>query len=133
MKSCYDWIVLIIATLSLCRLGTPHSAVQSMIQTLAHLNHHICMAFGDAKSSQGFDKWQVGVAGIGQGNGARPHIWAAVSMPLFEIMRTEGFITKFICALLQQHQELAGLAFINDTDLIMNNDTNIMATVTDKM
>jgi len=40
-KSCYDQTVLIIAALSLCRLGAPHSAVKSMIQTLAHLKHHI--------------------------------------------------------------------------------------------
>jgi len=44
------------------------------------------MAFGDLENSQGFDKWQEGVAGIGQGNGAGPHIWAVVSMPLFDIM-----------------------------------------------
>ncbi len=50
-KSCYDQIVLIIAALSLCHLGAPHSAVRSMIQMLAHLNHHVCMAFGSSQSS----------------------------------------------------------------------------------
>jgi len=91
------------------------------------------MAFGNSESSQGFDKWQVGIAGIGQGNGVGPHIWAAVSTPLFEIMRSDRFIAKFICALLQQQKELAGLAFVDDTDLIVNDDTNTTATVTKKM
>jgi len=131
-NSCCDRIVLIIAALSLCHLGAPHSAVRSMIQTLAHLNHHIRMAFGDSESSQGFGKGQ-GIAGIGQGNGVGPHIWAAVSTPLFEIMRSDRFIAKFICALLQQQKELAGLAFVDDTDLIVNDDTNTTATVTKKM
>jgi len=54
-------------------------------------------------------------------------------MPLFDIMQTEGFITKFICTLLQQHRELAGLAFIDNTDLIVNDNKNTTAAVTDKM
>jgi len=100
-KSCYNCIILIIAALSLCRLGTLQSTVRSMIQTLAHLNHHVHTVFGDSESSQGYNKWQEGVAGIGQGNGAGPHIWAVlVSMPLFEI---NGFVAKFICTLSQQH------------------------------
>jgi len=85
-KSCYDRIVLIIAALSLCRLGAPQSAIRSMIHTLAHLNHHIRTTFGDSEMAQGYDTWKDSVAGIGQGNGARPQIWAAVSTLLFNIM-----------------------------------------------
>ncbi len=44
------------------------------------------MAFGDSESYQGQDHWSQLAAGIGQGNGAGPHIWAAVSTPLFEVM-----------------------------------------------
>jgi len=104
-----------------------------MITTLAHLNHHVCTAFGDSENSQGIDTWQKAVAGIGQGNGAGPHIWAAVSMPLFDIMQTNGFVAKFICTLSQQHKELAGFAFIDDTDLIVNDDQNTTDAVINKM
>jgi len=52
-KSCYDRILLIIAVLSLCRLGAPHLAVKSMIQTLASLQHHVRLAFGNLEISQG--------------------------------------------------------------------------------
>jgi len=31
------------------------------------------------------------IAGIVQGNGAGPAIWAAVSSPMFKIMRQDGF------------------------------------------
>jgi len=85
-KSCYNRIVLIIVALCLCQLGAPHNVVKSMIQTLAHLNHHIRMAFGNSEAAQGYDMWQEGVVGIGQGNRAGPHIWAAVSTLLFNIM-----------------------------------------------
>jgi len=132
-KSCYDQIVLIIVALSLCRLGAPYLVVQSMIQTLAHLDHHIRMAYGDTTYSQGFEQWKEGVAGIGQGINAGPHIWAAVSMPLFNIMRQEGFVAQFICALLAQHRVLAGLAFVDDTDLIVNDPSNTTQAVTEKI
>jgi len=132
-KSCYDRIVLIIAALCLCQLGAPHNVVKSMIQTLAHLNHHVRTAFGDLALAQGYDTWCKGAAGIGQGNGVGLHIWAAVSTPLFDIMRQEGFIASFICALSQQHKALAGLAFVDGTNLIVNGTSNLMDTVKSKM
>ena len=131
-ESCYNQIVLIIAALSLCRLGTPHSAVRSMIQTLAHLEHHICMAYGDSTCSQGLKQWKEGVARIRQGNGTGPHIWAAVSRPLFNIMWQDGFVTQFICTLSKQHWALAGLAFVDDTNLIMNDPSNTTQAVMEK-
>jgi len=83
--------------------------------------------------AQGHDTWKDSVAGIGQGNRAGPQIWVAVSTPLFNIMQQEGFVVQFICALLHQYKVLARLAFINDTDLILNDKTNKSAKVIGKM
>jgi len=104
-----------------------------MIQTLVHLNHHVRTAFGDLELAQGYNMWHEGVVGIGQGNGVGPHIWAAVSMPLFNIMRQEGFVASFICTLLHQHKALAGLVFVDDTDLIVNDASNLTDMVKSKM
>jgi len=41
-------------------------AVHSMIQTLAHLNHHVCTTFGDSETVQGFNNWEESVVGIRQ-------------------------------------------------------------------
>ncbi len=103
-----------------------------MIQTLVHLEHHIYTAYGNSTCSQGLKQWKEGVAGIRQGNGTGPHIWAAVSTPLFSIMQQDGFITQFIHALLKQHRVLAGLAFVNDTDLIVNDPSNTTQAVMEK-
>jgi len=43
-KSCYNWIILIIAAQCLCHLGAPIKATESMISTLAQLCHHIWSA-----------------------------------------------------------------------------------------
>jgi len=123
-KSCYDQIILVIAALCLCCLGTPVPATKSMITTLAQLQHHVCSAFGNSTQSQGQWEWQDPVAGIGQGNGAGPQIWAVVSMPLFQILHQEGFLATIICAMSLQQQTLGGFAFVDDMDLIVTDSTN---------
>jgi len=68
--------------------------------------------------------WSKPVAGIGQGNGARSQIWAAVSTPLFKIICQEGFIAQFICALTKEQRQMAGFAFVDDTNLIVMDESN---------
>jgi len=85
-KSCYDRIVLIVAALCLCRLGAPKPYVQSMISSIHGMQHHVRSTYGDSIASPGHTQWQTPIAGIGQGNGAGPHIWVAVSTPLFQII-----------------------------------------------
>jgi len=67
------------------------------------------MVFGDSESFQGQDNWSQLVAGTGQENGAGPHIWAAVSMPLFEVFCKEGLIASVIGAMSKMQRALAGL------------------------
>jgi len=57
------------------------------------------------------------LAGIGQGNGAGPQIWAAVSTPLFQILTKEGFIASVICAISHLEVSMAGFGFVDDVDL----------------
>jgi len=112
-------IVLVIAALCLCRLGAPKNVVMSMIHTLANLRHHICTTYGDSNCYQGQENWEESVVGIGQGNGAGPQIWVAVSSPLFDILQQKGFVATFICTLSREHRALAGFTFIDDTNLIV--------------
>jgi len=83
-KSCYDRITLLAAALCLCRLGASKSMVSSMITTIHEMEHHIHTTYGDSKISASCSSWQAPTAGIGQGNGAGPHIWAAVSTLIFQ-------------------------------------------------
>jgi len=47
IKSCYNWIALLIVALCLCHLGVPVKAMESMIAMLAQLHHHVQSAFGN--------------------------------------------------------------------------------------
>jgi len=90
-----------------------------MVQTLQRMWHHTCTAFGDSIISKGWREWGGPIAGIGQGNGAGPQIWAAVSSPLFDILQSDGFFTLLIGAISGHKRKLAGFAFVDNTDLIV--------------
>jgi len=91
-KSCYDCIVLLVVALCFYRLGASQPNIFSMISTLHQMQHIICTMFGDSKKAGSRKNWGKPIAGISQGNGAGLHIWAAVSLPLFELLQNEGFL-----------------------------------------
>jgi len=132
-KSCYDRITLLVAALCLCHLGAPIPAVQSMIKTIHGMNHHIRMAFGDSQQSASRSTWATPIAGIGQGNGAGPPIWAAVSSPMFEIMCQDGFYALLVGAMSHAHWIISGFAFVDDTDLCITHPSDQVQMVVDHM
>jgi len=132
-KSCYDQIVLIVAALCLCRLGADKAAVQSMIGTLHDMQHHVRSTYRDSKTLQGWHEWGTPITGIGQGNGAGPQIWAAVSTPLFQILATEGFLAQIICAISTHQRSIVGFGFVDDMDLCITAADNQVTMVLHQM
>jgi len=51
VKSCYNRIILLVAALCLCHLGTNQKSVFSMILTLQQMNHHIRTTYSDSAKS----------------------------------------------------------------------------------
>jgi len=70
---------------------------------------------------------------LGQDNGAGPHIWRAVSTPLFAKMWAEGLAAQSNCTLSKIQRELPGLACVDDTDLVVNDASNQVEQVSSKM
>jgi len=64
--------------------------------------------------------WAQPVAGIGQGNGAGPTIWAAVSSLLFDIMKEDGFLAIVSCAMTFTKKSIGGFVFVDDMDLCVS-------------
>jgi len=123
-KSCYDRITLLAAALSLCRLGATTLSVQSMLSMIHGMNHHIQTAFGDSSKSAGRTTWKSPITGIGQGNGAGPSIWVAVSSPMFDIMRQDGFYALLTGAISKLQRKISGFAFVDDTDLCITHESD---------
>jgi len=91
-----------------------------MLTTIKDMRHHTCTVHGDSTRFASRQTWNQLVAGIGQGNGAGPAIWAVVSSPLFTIMQEDGFLATVICAMTQHEVLFSGFAFVDDTDLCVS-------------
>jgi hypothetical protein len=116
-KACYDRIVHSCASLCMQRVGTSPQPIVSMFQTIQSLEHHVRTVFGESKK---FFK-QTGpipLQGVGQGNGAGPQIWALVSTPVLNMLRSNGLGATFVSALSRISTTLVGFAFVDDTDLV---------------
>jgi len=119
-KSCYDWIVLLIAALCMCQLGARKPSILSMLNTIHGMKHHTWTAHGNSSQFASRTIWGEPIVDIGQGIGAGPAIWAAVSSLLFEIIKEEGFLELVHCAMSQVSRAVGGFAFVDDTDLCMS-------------
>jgi len=93
------------------------------------MQHHVRSTDGDSTQLQGRQQWASPIAGISQGNGAGPQIWAAVSSPLFQILTEDGFIAQVLCAILAHEYSLSGFGFVDDVDLCITATNNDLAMV----
>ncbi len=94
--------------------------VQSMITTLHEMEHHICTTYGDSKVLASCNTWHAPIAGIGQGYGAGPQIWAAISSPMFQIMQSDGFFVNIVASISKWEKTFIEFTFVDDTDLCVH-------------
>lgn len=122
-KACYDRIIHAFASLAIQRLGIPIGPIQVMFGTIQQLKHFIRTAHGD--STRFFEGQLTGLPlhGVGQGNGAGPQIWAAVSSPLFDLVRNHGLGTHLQSAISNTTTHFIGFGFVDDVDLVATTNT----------
>jgi hypothetical protein len=117
-KSCYGLIGHTQASLIMHRHGVPKAAVDCLFTTLQDAEHKVRTAYGDSCLSYGGNNWVVPIHGIGQGNGAGPAIWAVVSTPLLNLLRSKGCGFKYISPTSKTKIGFVGYSFVDDTDLL---------------
>ena len=66
-----------------------------MFEPLPYPEHSIRCAFETSKVIYGTELNSTPMQGVYQGNGAGPIIWAAVSSPLLQVLKEDGFGTYF--------------------------------------
>ena len=119
-KSCYDLIGHTQASISMQRLGVPKHAISCLFGTLQSATHQVQTAYGDSDFTYGGNTNETPMHGVGQGNGAGPAIWAVVSTPILNMLRSKGFGCEFISPFSQQLTKFVGYSFVDDTDLIIS-------------
>jgi hypothetical protein len=124
MKGCYDRIVHSVASICMQRLGMAQEPLRSLFWTLQHLEHYIRTAYGPSTTSfRANQVHPVAIQGIGQGNGAGPQIWAAISSVVLDMLRGQGMGAFFEAPITKEKLHIAGYAYVDDTDIITyNND-----------
>jgi hypothetical protein len=123
-RACYDRMVHNVSSLCLQRLGAPIEPIVSMFSTIQDLQHHIRTVHGDSSTFFSGSNWEVPIHGVGQGNGAGPQTWAAVSTPIFNMLRGEGCGSVFESVLSRESLHFVGFAFVDDTDLVSSGFNN---------
>jgi hypothetical protein len=101
-----------------------------MFSTIQNLKHYIWTVYGDSTISFGGDIWLVPIQGVGQGNGAGPQIWAAVSTPVLNLLRDMGYGASFKAAISGTDLSFVGYAFVDNVDLCTAS-ADLAATVAD--
>jgi hypothetical protein len=119
MKGCYDRIVHSVASICMQRMGMTMGPLRSMFFTLQNLQHFIRSAHGvSTKSFSASEVHPVAIQGIGQGNGAGPQIWAAISTVILNLLRSQHAGAEFVAPISGESLRLAGYAYVDDTDII---------------
>jgi exonuclease III len=117
-KGCYDRIAHTVVNLALQRLGVPKPALQSMLETIQEMEHHIRTAFGTSTATYGNDSDKPPPQGILQGSGAGQAGWASIVAVLTNNMKKEGFGYSAWTLIRQRAVTLACFAYVDDADLI---------------
>jgi hypothetical protein len=122
LKSCYDRLVHPICTLCSRRWGAPLNALRSSYGALARMQYHVRTSWNDSEAYfVGSDSSPT--HGVVQGNGHGPPTYAAVSTPIFEMMRAEGLGAQITTAITHDQMDYLGMSFVDDADNIAQGRT----------
>ena len=115
--NCYDRIAHAIASLVFQAFGVPLSATESMLTTIQEMKFFLRTGFGDSTDFAN-SKLEIKTQGLCQGNGASPAGWAVVSICIINAHKRKGHGAHFICPITKLTSHIAGVIYIDDTDLI---------------
>ena len=119
LKSCYDRIAHTPAIMACMGYGISGAPLQSMFSTIQKTQFVTRTVFGDSKETfGGRETFSAYPQGSGQGNGSGPPVWAIISSRMFEVLKKRGLATVMASPISKNTLELAGFAFVDDSDII---------------
>ena len=128
LVSCYDQIIHAVAAICLRRLGHQRGPVVCRFSTVQQLNVNVRTAFGDSTLTNNSDLWVLPVdrtpQGALQGSTDGPVLWAIVSSPVIEYLRSLGCGVAYRCSLSGDKIKYVACAFVDDATHFQNSPTN---------
>ena len=101
--------------IALLQSGVLWKPLVMMFHTLSKATHRVCTGFGDC-SRPFFPPSDIPFQGCGQGNGAGPPIWVAVSAILIKMIESTGFGFECLSAISLVVITAQCFSFVDDTD-----------------
>jgi len=98
------------------RLGVAAETCFTMFATLQELQHHVRTAYGEKMT--GYGALEIPLHGVGQGNGAGPAIWLAITIPLISMLRKAGFGIQVTAPITHEGNTMACFVYVDDVDSI---------------
>jgi hypothetical protein len=126
-KSCYDRIVMTVASLAAQRIGITQSACELLIKTLQSHKHHISTHYGESKEFFTTTASNP-IHGPGQGGKCSSAIWMIISTLLMECMENKSDGAIFSDPHNQQVVQQRMTGFVDDTTHWINNDIRQVTT-----
>ena len=118
LHSCYDRIVHTVGALSTRKHGVQNEPIRMMINSLQNSTNSIRTAYGDSDLSHKSTPDQP-YHGTGQGSGASPAVWFAITVVLIEALLAERIGTFVTMAISLQLIHFPAILFVDDTDFIV--------------
>ncbi len=115
--NCYDRIAHAIVSLVFQAFGVPSTVAESMLTTIQEMIFFLRTGFGDS-TELASSKFKIKTQGLGQGNGASPAGWAVVSICIINAHKKKGHGAHFVCPITKLRSHIAGVIYVDDTDLI---------------
>ena len=122
-EQCYDRMNHAPTSLAMRRVGMLEEPIRAMFDTLQRARHHVSTAYGVALTWYGgLKRASAGLLplmGIGQGNGAGPAAYAALSSVFVKVLETAGFGALLISALSLTVLRFVCYIFVDDADIVI--------------
>lgn len=123
-SQCYDRIQHTVASFCLQSWGVPMPPIKSLLGTVQQMKFHLRTSFGDSDTFFTSTNPETPFQGILQGNGAGPAVWLTISTFLLETLYHRGHISNFTSPTTRGRIKMAGLLFVDDTDIIVIGEAN---------
>ena len=118
LHSCYDRIVHTVEALSSRKHGVQNEPIRLLIDSLQNSTSTIRTVYGDSELSHNTTPDQP-YHGTGQGSGASPTVWFAITVVLIEALLHERIGTFLTMAISLRLIRFPAILFVDDTDFIV--------------
>jgi hypothetical protein len=122
LGDCYDAVAHPCASIALQAFGVKLPMVKTMLTCLQTMKFYLRTGFGEATTPYGGTTANP-TFGLGQGNGAAPPAFSAVSTLMVNAYRSLGHGIKFFSAYSLREFVIAAILYVDDTDLMHWDDT----------